>query len=152
MRFSILVALLSVVSCAPRSAKYKQDVTRWYDAFNKRTPAFLDDLLADNWVDLPPAPGQPNGRDGAKQLLVVLTTTFPDFKATIEDILQDGNKVVVRSTLSGTQAGPFTGIPSKGRALRIQAVDIHEFQNGKVVRTWHTEDWMTGFRQLGILE
>jgi hypothetical protein len=34
--------------------------------------------------------------------------------------------------------------------MTIQAVDIHEIRDGKIVRTWHTEDWMTGFRQLGV--
>jgi hypothetical protein len=36
--------------------------------------------------------------------------------------------------------------------MAIQAIDIHEFNDGKILRTWHTEDWMTGFRQLGIFE
>jgi hypothetical protein len=31
-------------------------------------------------------------------------------------------------------------------------VDIHEFKVGKIVRTWHTEDWMAGLRQLGVFE
>jgi predicted ester cyclase len=44
------------------------------------------------------------------------------------------------------------GFPSKNRKMTIQVVDIHEFKDGKIVRTWHTEDWMTGLRQLGIFE
>jgi predicted ester cyclase len=45
------------------------------------------------------------GRDGMKHLLVQLTTTFPDLKVTNEEILQEGNKVIVRSQLTGTQRG-----------------------------------------------
>ena len=78
--------------------------------------------------------------------------TFPDLSIKIEDILQEGNKVVVRSTISGTQKGPFLGYPAKNRKMTIQAVDIHEVKDGKIIQTWHTEDWMTGFHQLGILE
>jgi predicted ester cyclase len=35
---------------------------------------------------------------------------------------------------------------------QFNAIDIHEFDDGKIVRTWHIEDWMTGLRQLAIFE
>jgi predicted ester cyclase len=71
---------------------------------------------------------------------------------TIEGILQDGHKVIVRSTITGTQREPFTGFPVKHRKTTIHAVDIHEFQDGNIVRTWHTEDWLTGLQQLSVFE
>jgi steroid delta-isomerase-like uncharacterized protein len=85
-------------------------------------------------------------------LLVRLTTIFPDFNIEIRDMIQEGNKVVVRSEITGTQAETFMGFPSKRRKISIQAIDIHEFEDGKIVRTWHSEDWMTGLRQLGVFE
>ena len=109
-------------------------------------------ILHDDWVDIPGAPGTPPGPAGAKQLLAQLTTTFPDLKLTIEDILQDGKKVVVRARMAGTQSEPFLGFPSKNRKMDIQVVDIHEFKDGRIIRTWHTEDWMSGLRQLGVFE
>lgn len=36
--------------------------------------------------------------------------------------------------------------PTKKRKMNIQVVDIHEFKDGKIVRTWHTEDRMSGLR------
>jgi predicted ester cyclase len=81
----------------------------------------------------------------------MLVTTFPDFKVQVKDVLQDGSKVTVRSEITGRQKGAFLGIASKSRTFSIQAVDIHEFKDGKIIRTWHTEDWMTGLHQLGIL-
>jgi steroid delta-isomerase-like uncharacterized protein len=130
----------------------KQIVTRWYTAFDQKNPEILDEVLASQWVDIPPAPDQLPGSAGAKQILLQLGTTFPDFRIKIEDILEDGNKVVVRSTITGTQKGPLSGFPAKDRTMTIQAVDIHEIKNGKIVRTWHTEDWMTGLHQLGVFD
>jgi steroid delta-isomerase-like uncharacterized protein len=131
---------------------YKKDVTVWYDAFNTKDPRLVDRILSEDWVDIPAAPGQPAGREGMKHLLVQLTTTFPDLKVTNREILQEGNKVIVRSQLTGTQRGDFVGLPTKNRAVNIMAIDIHEFRDGKIVRTWHTEDWLTGLRQLGVFE
>jgi steroid delta-isomerase-like uncharacterized protein len=159
-----LLTLLCFVACSPANAEekntykkedmntYKKDVTLWYEAFTKKDPALLDRILDETWVDIPGPPGTPAGPKGAKPLLAQLTSTFPDLKLTIEDILQDGNKVVVRARMAGTQKEAFMGFPSKNRKMDIQVVDIHEFKDGKIVRTWHTEDWMTGLHQLGVFD
>jgi steroid delta-isomerase-like uncharacterized protein len=130
----------------------KKQAALWYEAFSKKDPAILDRILSDDWVDIPSPPGTPPGPTGVKPLLVRLTTTFPDLNLTIKDVLQDGNKVVVRAEMSGTQREDFMGFPAKNKKMSIQVVDIHEFRDGKIVRTWHTEDWMTGLRQLGVFE
>ena len=131
----------------------KKSVSLWYDAFSKKDPALLDRILGKDWVDIPPpAPDQPPGPAGARQILAELTTAFPDLDIKIEDVLQEGNKVIVRSKISGTQRGPLVGFPAKNRKMSIQAIDIHEFKDGKIVRTWHTEDWMNGLHQLGLFD
>jgi steroid delta-isomerase-like uncharacterized protein len=131
---------------------YKKDAALWYEAFTNKDPALLDRILHEPWVDIPSSPGTPAGPEGVKPLLARLTTTFPDLKLTIEDILQEGDKVVVRARMAGTQKETFMSFPSKNRKMDIQVVDIHEFKDGKIVRTWHTEDWMSGLRQLGVFE
>ena len=131
---------------------YKKTVTLWYQAFDKNDPELLDKVLSDGWIDIPPAPNQPPGPAGAKQILAELTTAFPDLKIVIRDVLQDGNKVTVRSEISGTHRAALMGFPAKNRKMIIQAIDIHEFKEGKIVRTWHTEDWLTGLHQLGVFD
>jgi steroid delta-isomerase-like uncharacterized protein len=128
----------------------KQLVRLWYEAFATKHPKILDGLLAQDWVDIPSPPGQTAGPEAAKKTLVQLTTAFPDFDIRVEDVIQEGDKVVVRSRITGTQRLSFAGIPAHGGHLDIQAVDIHQFRDGRIVRTWHTEDWMTGLRQLGV--
>ncbi len=130
----------------------KKAVALWYDAFARKDAALLDRILDGRWVDIPPAPGRPPGPAGAKQILAELTTTFPDLDIRVEDVLQDGNKVIVRSMISGTQRAAFLGIPAANRRMSIQAIDIHELEDGKIIRTWHTEDWMTGLQQLGAFD
>jgi hypothetical protein len=49
--------------------------------------------------------------------------------------------------MAGTQREAFIGFLSRKRRMTIQVVDIHEVKDGKIIRTWHTEDWMTGLRQ-----
>jgi steroid delta-isomerase-like uncharacterized protein len=136
---------------ATHGATDKQRASLWYDAFNRKDPSLLEELLDPYWIDIPSGPGQPTGLPGAREALLGLTTAFPDLKVTIAEILQDGDKVVVRSNITGTHMGNFLGIAATRRKLSIQAVDIHQFKDGRIVRTWHTEDWMSGLRQLGAL-
>src|SRR6059036_406597 len=104
---------------------YKKDVTLWYEAFNTKDPALLDRILSEHWVDIPAAPDQPAGPAGVKPLLARLTTTFPDLHLTIKDMLQDGDKVIVRAEMAGTQREAFLGLTTKNRTMTIQVVDIH---------------------------
>src|SRR2546430_11970404 len=85
---------------------YKKTITLWYEAFTKKDPALLEQILHDDWVDIPGAPGTPPGPAGVKPLLAQLTTALPDLKLTIEDIIQNGTKVVVRARMPGTQSEP----------------------------------------------
>lgn len=150
-----IMVMLALILCTAaqgqeRSGRVK-DVALWYQAFDRNEPALLDTILSESWVEIPPAPGQRAGPDGAKQVLAELRTAFPDMSIKMQEVLQDGNKVIVRSEIKGTQRGPFLGLAAKDRMMTIQAVDIHEFKDGKIVRTWHTEDWLTGLHQLGHL-
>jgi steroid delta-isomerase-like uncharacterized protein len=149
---ALLTAVLSIGAGAQERTAMEKNVVLWYDAFHKNDPSLLDRILADEWVDIPPAPGQLPGPQGAKQILTELRTAFPDLTIEIRDVVAQGDKVVVRSEIAGMQRGAFLGRAAKGGKLRIQAIDIHELQNGRIVRTWHSEDWMTGLHQLGILE
>ncbi len=120
---------------------------------NTSLPLYLmDRVLREKWVDLPAIRERRLvSRADAQDLLDELTEAFPDLKITIEDVLQDGNKVVVRSEIAGTHRAPFRGVPARHRKMAIQVIDIHEIERGRIARTWHSEDWLTGFHQLGVL-
>lgn len=145
-------SLLAVhASAAPASNEPKQIASQWYEAFARHDAKLVEKILAPSWVDIPSPPAAPHGPEAAKAAMAMLVSAFPDFDIKIDDLIQDGNKVVVRSTITGTQRQAFAGLPATGRSMKIQAVDIHEIENGKIVRTWHTEDWMSGLRELGHL-
>lgn len=73
----------------------------------------------------------------------------PDLRWNIEEMLQDGDKVIVRSIASGSPKGDFMGIPLDGtRSFRIMTIDIHTVENGRVKRVHHLEDWASAIKQL----
>jgi len=74
---------------------------------------------------------------------------IPDLKWEIQEMLQDGNRVIVRSMASGTPNGDFMGVKATGtKSFKIMTIDIHTVQGGQVVEVYHIEDWPTAIKQL----
>lgn len=73
---------------------------------------------------------------------------MPDLNWAIQDMHEDGDTVIVRSRATGTPVAPFFGVDGEGRSFDILTIDIHELEDGKIVRSYHVEDWATALQQL----
>jgi predicted ester cyclase len=74
--------------------------------------------------------------------------SVPDLKWEIKEILVSGNQVTVRGEATGTPAGEFMGVPYTGKSFKLMSIDVHTLEGGKMVRTYHIEDWLGAVRQL----
>ena len=74
--------------------------------------------------------------------------SVPDLKWEIKEILVSGNQVTVRGEATGTPAGEFMGVPYTGKSFKLMSIDVHTLESGKMVRTYHIEDWLGAVRQL----
>ncbi len=74
---------------------------------------------------------------------------IPDLKWEPQDMAVDGNKIVVRSLVSGTPKGDFMGTPTDGtKTFKIMSIDFHTVVDGKLNSVHHLEDWGTAMKQL----
>lgn len=127
-------------------------VRRFYDeAFNKGNIAVLDELCAANFTDHNAAPGQAPGLEGVKRMITMYRIAFPDGQITVDDIIVEGDKVAVRSTMRGTHRGEFMGIAPTGKQVSVGGIDIVRVANGKAVEVWHMEDNLGMMQQLGAV-
>jgi hypothetical protein len=74
--------------------------------------------------------------------------SIPDLKWEIKEILVSGNQVTVRGEATGTPAGEFMGAPHSGKSFKLMSIDVHTLEDGKMVRSYHIEDWLGAVRQL----
>ena len=84
-------------------------------------------------------------------LTQMLRSAFPDFKATIDDMLADGDRVATRMTWTGTHQGEFMGIPPTGKRISIQVIDFVRFADGRFAEHWGLMDNMGMMQQLGAI-
>lgn len=131
----------------------KAIVRRFFsEVVNERNLAVADDLVARDFIEHSALPGLPPGRDGFKQFLTMLATAFPDLHVTIEDILTDRDKVVVRLTIRGTHRGELMGMPPTNKPATWSGIDIIRIANGKMVERWGERDLLRLMEQLGALQ
>ncbi|NKB18962.1 MAG: polyketide cyclase [Alphaproteobacteria bacterium] len=73
---------------------------------------------------------------------------IPDLNWKVEEMIQAGNRVIVRGRATGTPKGPLFGVDGKGKSFTIMSIDIHTLERGKIAKTYHIEDWAGALRQL----
>jgi steroid delta-isomerase-like uncharacterized protein len=129
----------------------KEVVRRVYDeVLNKRNLNLVQELFRPDYVEHDPMPGQRTGLDGVNDRFGMLIKALdPHF--TIEDLIAEGDRVVVRWTNSGTNVGDFFGIPATGRSFKIPGIDIYRMQDGKLAEHWHVVDVFGHMVQLGVI-
>ncbi len=122
------------------------------EIFNRGNMSQADEFLAPDFVEHEQlAPGLLPGREGVKQMISMLRSAFPDFRATIEDIIAEGDKVVLRMTWRGTHKGEFMGVSPTGKSVSFGVIDIIRVAGGKFAEHWGQMDSMGLMQQLGAI-
>jgi predicted SnoaL-like aldol condensation-catalyzing enzyme len=88
----------------------------------------IDDVFASDFVDRS-TPDQPPGPEGVKGYVSSVRAGFPDLRVDINDLIAEGDKVVVRTTWQGSYQGS-----SQARRTMIQ---IFRLADGKIVEEWN---------------
>jgi predicted ester cyclase len=85
--------------------------------------------------------GTITGSANVAGLFAGVVAAFPDAHITIDDIFGQGDQVVVRVVVSGTQQGAILGIPASGRHVQWDGVDVYRLSHGKISNIWAGDDW-----------
>jgi steroid delta-isomerase-like uncharacterized protein len=116
--------------------------------------ASFDELLAPDCIVHEYLPGLPEAMDrqGYSQFIAMFRSAMPDIRNTLEDIIAEDDKVVVRWTGYGTHTGqPLMGAPASGKSLTAHGTYILRFNGQKIVEVWNNWDNLNIMQQLGVL-
>ena len=96
--------------------------------------------------------GTVTGSANVAGLFASVVAAFPDAHITINDIFAQGDQVVVRVVVSGTQEGAILGIPASGRFVQWDGVDVYRLSDGKVSNIWAGDDWTAILNDTGTFK
>jgi predicted ester cyclase len=123
-------------------------VRAFYQPFRTGDTTIYGEILADDWVDVPLAPGQEQGPSGMAAQIAAFRRAMPDYDVKHEDLVVGSDRVAVRNTVSGTHQGAFMGYEPIGRRIEMRTVDIHQVRGNRIITTWHLEDFAGLMAQL----
>ena len=112
----------------------------------------IEELYAADYVaDYRPYAPLRHGHDAIKGMVERAHIAFPDFHEELEEMIAEGDKVVVRFTITGTQRGQWGPLPATGKPVRFEEIVILRFVDGKVAEQRGLPDNLAALRQLGVM-
>jgi steroid delta-isomerase-like uncharacterized protein len=128
---------------------------RYFDQVaNKDNLDLADEIFAADYQHHDPANPDPRpmiGSQAVKDHLTSLKSAFPDLIFDIDDIVAEGDSIVVRWTARGTNTGDYFGMPATGRPIEITGMNTWVTRDGQAIEGWVNRDDMGLLQQLGVV-
>jgi steroid delta-isomerase-like uncharacterized protein len=132
------------------TATNKATVRRYIaQVLNEQRQDLVEEFLTEN-IELHGS-GLATGLEVVKQWLTMFTAAFPDGYTTIEDVVAEEDRVVARTTFTGTHQGEMQGIPATGKKVFMSGITIFRLDNGKITEGWLVNDSLGLMQQLGVI-
>ena len=137
----------------------KEIVRKMLKAFNSGDTKAVEELLHPDIVDksraigLEPEVRKQHPRQRVQVEMKREKEAFPDVKFKEESIVAEGDRVILRWSMTGTQKGPFVGRKATGKKVRVTGTEIVRIKDGKIIE--HDDDpthMLDLLRQLDMLE
>lgn len=151
--FAALSLLLVSATSNVMAADEKSVVKTFYDFLSnpasEQYAAAFKEATHDDWESIGDYSGKNKNREAfIGQVSGFFAKLMPDLNWEVQEMIQEGNKVVVRSRATGTPNGPLFGVDGEGKSFDILTIDVHTVENGKIVSSYHLEDWAGALQQL----
>jgi steroid delta-isomerase-like uncharacterized protein len=111
----------------------------------------VDELFAPNALMGLPLPIEATGAHFVKEVFARLLGAYPDLHITIEDLIEEGDKVVMRNTVTGTHLSEYMGVPPTGKSVTYNEIFIARFAGGRIAESWGVVDVFSQMKQLGVI-
>jgi len=130
----------------------RQDFKEWNEIAGdmaKIHPLF-EKYYAPVYIYHHPSRGDIN-REERIQHMVTLMSALADPNFSIDDMVAEGDKVVIRFTIQASHKGMFMGIPATGKHIVVKGVQIYKIEGRKFVEMWELVDALGVMTQLGVI-
>jgi steroid delta-isomerase-like uncharacterized protein len=94
---------------------------------------------------------QPLDNAGYRQAISAFLNAYPDSRFSIDDVIAEGDTVVIRHSLRGTHQAAFQDIPPTGKQVKVGGIATFRVVNGKIAETWLDADILGMLQQLGAI-
>jgi steroid delta-isomerase-like uncharacterized protein len=130
----------------------KEIVRQFWGVWEEGNLGLVDELVGLDYVNHSPGmPNQPEGPEGIKAVVSMFRAGMPDLRVVIEDVIAEGDKVMMRYRIEGTHEGELFGVPPTGRRVSIESITVERVSGGKIREHWRVTDTLDMMQQLGAI-
>ncbi len=115
----------------------------WHAAWNQGHVDALDEFLAQDFVRVTHGEMAPMSAAGYKDYIVEVRRAFPDLVASIDAIVDDGDRLALFWSSTGTHREELHGVPPTHRHARMYGSDLCTVADGRVAHqivTWDSDE------------
>ena len=123
------------------TAANKRLIDRFYkEVYGEWNLALVDEVVSPQFISHDWPEGTPTGPRGFHAFYTAIRAALPDARYEVDDLIAEGDKVVVRWRLLGTHEGDFRGIAATGRPIVLDGIAIYRLEEGKLIERWVVTD------------
>jgi predicted ester cyclase len=123
------------------AAANKELVRRFYkEVYGDWNMALVDAVVSPRFVSHDWPEGGPTGPQAFRNYYSALRSAVPDARYVVDDLIAEGDRVVVRWRMLGTHERAFGHIPPTGRAITLNGIAVYRLENGTLVERWVVSD------------
>ncbi len=130
------------------SDQNKNTVRKLYEEIlNTGRWELIEPIIAEDYIGV-------NNQKGAAAFAATvqgLRHGFPDIQWTVEDLVAEGDKVVVRWSWQGTHSNTFMGFEPTHKLLNNHAIGIYQFRGDQIIHAWLESDRLGFLQQVGVI-
>ena len=134
------------------TAANKELVRRFYkDVYVDWNLAVADEVVSPHFTSHDWPAGGPTGPRAFRDYYAAIRSALPDARYEVDDLIAEGDRVVVRWRLLGTQTGAFRGIAPTGRPITLKGIAVYRLEGGKLAERWVVSDLYGALEEAGAL-
>lgn len=155
MIISLVILLCFSLSCQNQVDEgiTKEEATAITDQilkiWNEGDLALADELYDPGYVRHHPTPSDKASLDDFRNTVISNRTVFPDYKLTFDEIIVNGDRIVVFAAVTGTNTAPLEEVPATGKNIHMSGIYIYLIANGKIAEEWTYFNLLSYYQQLG---
>ncbi|MEP7269269.1 MAG: ester cyclase [Saprospiraceae bacterium] len=121
--FAFLFSIILIGNSQTQSDKNKEFIKRYYTAISGKikTPELLSQFIRDTSLS---------------NQVIIFDSSFPGYTMTANEMISEGNKLVVKAIMRGKHEGIFVNIPPTHKNVETPMVLFYQIENNKIISLW----------------
>jgi predicted ester cyclase len=132
------------------AAANKALVRRFYkEVYVDWNMAMVDEVVSPRFTSHDWPDDGPSGPLAFRDYYAAIRSAVPDARYEVDDLIAEGDRVVVRWRLLGTHEGDFGGIVATGKAITLKGIAIYRVDSGMLMERWVVSDLHGLLQEIG---